>query len=259
VLIRTANKLESHHKYQIQNQSWATWLTNLEKFNLKFDYTWNKKHIFGCFYGRPTAARLGIATHLAKNYAADSLILIKFEFDNDESRKLFDIGRLFYWHPEIVQQLQILNDSRYYSNKHYQRGAYSFDNSLSELYQNILIDVVAEPVCEGISFYPTEKISRAILCKKPFIVMSSRYYMHYLRQLGFQTFDLWWDESYDCYDSNIRYHKILNLIDNIHSNKYQIELYYHQMKSVLDHNYNLLTSNRFKKVVERIKDSFEHV
>jgi hypothetical protein len=258
VLIKTANKLESHPRYQIDNHAWNHWLLTTKNFNFNFDYSWNGKNIFGCFYGRPSAPRLGIAWYLAKYYRLQSLIMTKFNFDCEDQRNLVDIARLFTWHPEAVSGLNILAAGEFGSEHVYHRGQYNYNNPLAESYQNIFVDIVAEPVCAGNSFYPTEKIVRSILCRKPFIVMGSKYYMHYLKQLGFKTFDQWWDESYDCFDTNNRYYKILSIIDYLMFKQDQIANYYQQMQSVLEHNYNLLVHQQFGSQIQQIKDDYEH-
>jgi len=258
VKIKTFNLLESHHRYQIDNTSWNHWLYRTDSFDYSFDYTWNQKNIFGCFYGRPTAARLGIASHLARYHKEYSTVTVKFSFDDQDDRRRFDLDRLFYWHPDAIDHVNLLRAEEFRTDHSYKPGSYNQNNSLAHLYQDIFVDLVAEPIYEGTSFYPTEKIARAMLCRRPFIVMASKYYVHYLRQMGFKTFDQWWDESYDCYDSNIRYHKILKLIDQLASNKYQIEKYYHDMQQVLTHNYNLLTSRQFNQCIQQIKDPFEN-
>lgn len=258
VKIITFNLLEQHNTYQICNSSWRYWLSNIQTFDVDIDYSWNQTKLFGCFYGRPSAPRLGIAGHLAKNYSTQSLIATKFNFNNEDSRQQFDLERLFVWHPESVSSVLLLNSAEFASTHEYKQGHYSYDNKLSEQYQNILIDIICEPVCEGNSFYPTEKLARAVLCRRPFIVIGSKYYLHYLRQIGFKTFGQWWDESYDCYSSANRYKQVLSLIDAIAQLKNNTLVdYYNQMHHCLEHNYNLLQTQTYAESIVQIKDEYE--
>jgi len=93
------------------------------------------------------------------------------------------------------------------------------------------------------TFY-SEKTWRSIMFKRPFIMINTPGSLQKLKEHGFRTFDKWWDESYDTIDN--AYKRIDALIK---LNKHIIETYsleqlhhivHHEMKEVLDHNYNLL-------------------
>jgi hypothetical protein len=182
------------------------------------------------------------------------LIRAKFVFDREDSRQLFDLERLFTWDPSKVYNLNILDSQHYFGDQHYSKGQYDQSNNLSHLYKNFLIDIVSEPVCEGKSFYPTEKIVRAMLCKRPFIVMGSKNYLDYLHQMGFHSFSEFWDEDYDGYDGKERYCKILALIDQL-SNKSRTQLVdmYYAMTYQLEHNYNLILKQSYKSNIKEIQ------
>jgi hypothetical protein len=246
VTIDTYNSLEISDRYRVVNRDWPLWLINTENFDYDFDYTWNQSRLFGCVYGRPSAPRLGIAGHLARHHDDKSFLRVKFTTDHEDDRKLFDITRLFSWDPAAVENIKLLLEQRYQAQDHYRRGHYDQSNTLSHHYVNFLIDIVAEPVCQGTSFYPTEKLSRAMLCRRPFIAMASKNYLTYLRQMGFQTFNDYWDEYYDGFDSNLRYERILCLIDHLASMTKQdwIDMY-QSMQRVLDHNFVHLKNRLF--------------
>jgi hypothetical protein len=253
VIIKTSNRLETHDKYQVESVSWLDWMQNLSGFDQARRRDWNQNKIFGCFYGRPSAPRLGIATHLARNHSAISYIQHKFNFDNFDSRNLFDIQRLFSWDPESVQYLNLLRDPKYHSDIDYKKGYYDWTNTLVDLYDNILIDLVAEPVSQGLSFYPTEKIWRPILARRPFIVMGSRDYLEYLRQMGFETFNDFWDEDYDGYDGAYRYYKILDLINKLASQPLRnFTEIYKSMTKKLQHNYDMLINQSYATNIKKI-------
>lgn len=258
VTIQTHNSIEEHNKYQIDNTMWHIWLAvSHREVDLTFDYTWNKEKIFGCFFGRPTAPRLGIAGHLAKYYDKQSLVITKFAFSDIESRTNFDVQRLFNWnHNELGLITNLAYNNKYYHNDGYIKGSGNIGNhQLEYLYKHIFIDIVSEPTCEGDAFYPTEKIARAILCRKPFIAMCSKNYLIYLRQIGFQTFYDFWSEDYDGFDGNTKYQMVLDLIDNIANKSLNdLELMHENMQDVLEHNYNLLINQQYKKTVNKVND-----
>jgi hypothetical protein len=255
VKLLTANVLEKHNRYIINSSAWQCWLTNINDFDFSYDYTWNKKKIFGCFYGRPSAPRLGIASHLAKHYNDKSLIRIKFDFTNQNTRKLFDIQQLFTWDPSIIETIDLLDNQQYFGTQHYEKGKYKQANILSHQYKNFLIDLVVEPVCQGITFYPTEKIVRPMLCRRPFILMGSKNYLDYLHQLGFYTFNEFWSEEYDGFDGADRYFKIIKLINDLSTKSADelLDLYY-EMTYQLEHNYKLLTTQSYTKKITLINE-----
>jgi hypothetical protein len=255
VKLHTANVLEKHSKYIIDSGGWDFWFNKIKEFDFSYDYTWTGEKIFGCFYGRPSAPRLGIATHLAKYCNDKSLIRTKFDFATQNARKLFDIQRLFAWDVSSLDSIHILDNQQYIGDQYYEKGKYSQSNTLSHLYKDFLIDLVAEPVCYGTSFYPTEKIVRPMLCRRPFIVMGSKNYLDYLHQMGFYTFNVFWSEEYDGFEGLDRYIKIIDLIDSL-SKKSSIELLdlYYAMTYQLDHNYKLLIEQSYSKEITLIHD-----
>jgi hypothetical protein len=248
VTINSFNILEHHSKYNILTKNWNYWLSNIKGYGLEFDYSWNTDKLFGCLYGRPTAARLGIASHLAKNYKDKSYIKTKFDFESEDTRKLFDIQRLFSWDKDAVDSIYLLKDPEFISSYGYTKGEWSTSNELSHSYKNFMIDIIVEASCKGRAFYPTEKLTRAILCKRPFIIMANRDYLIYLRQMGFKTFYEYWDEDYDGYDGKERYLRILKLIDSI-CNDTNIQQSYFKMSDILEHNYNLIVKQQYKKSI----------
>jgi len=253
VEILTANILEKHSVYKISYPAWFFWFTNIQKFDFDYDYTWNQKKVFGCIYGRPSAPRLGLASFLAEKHQDKSLIVCKFDFSTEDSRKMFDLERLFSWDPGSLSRLPILNDQNFFTETHYEKGRYSQSNTISHTYKDFLIDIVSEPVCQGNSFYPTEKIVRAMLCKRPFIVMASENYLDYLHQMGFHSFNEFWSEEYDAFEGKIRYEKILQLIDEIAKKTPQqlLELYY-SMTFQIEHNYSLIVEQSYSTQITQI-------
>lgn len=65
------------------------------------------------------------------------------------------------------------------------------------VYQQCAYSVVTETNAQHNYVFYTEKIARAMVCERLFVVLSSYRYLHYLRQEGFQTFGDIINESYD--------------------------------------------------------------
>jgi hypothetical protein len=126
-------------------------------------------------------------------------------------------------------------------------------DQLARFYPEFLVDIVAETWIQGKCFFPTEKTVRPMLMKKPMVLMGSQDSLEYLRQMGFKTFNNFWDEDYDGFADQNRYHKILDLIDYIAELSIaELEHMYRRMQPILDHNYNLLMNQSYEKVITKI-------
>lgn len=77
-----------------------------------------------------------------------------------------------------------------------------FDKSLSpyvpwKIYNESWYSVICETSFTGDSFFPTEKISKAMYAGRIFVVFAPCQFLKYLRHWGFQTFSTVIDEGYD--------------------------------------------------------------
>lgn len=67
------------------------------------------------------------------------------------------------------------------------------------IYDSARVSIVSETLNLAVpdTFYVSEKIVKPMLVGHAFWVCGCQYYLKYLRELGFQTFGDFWDESYD--------------------------------------------------------------
>lgn len=114
-------------------------------------------------------------------------------------------------------------------------------NPLQDAYKDSFIDIVTESRYAQPTGNISEKVLQAIQYKKPFILVAPSYSLEYLKTFGFETFNEFWDESYDSEANHeTRMIKILKLIDQI--NKMPIEdcrILYNKMKPIIEHNFSL--------------------
>lgn len=246
VTICTWNPLEHHSQYKIKFLGKNFWFDQQPMIDPAL-HDWNETATFLCLYHRPTAARLALASYLQPH---SSVIHFSADLDVDKLDQ-FQLDKLLTWHVDsvpkaakLVQELPLLQGP---SNRLTAFQGYDYTDPLTNLYQSILIDVVVESHVAGKTFFPTEKTIRPILLKKPFVMFASANYLDYIHQMGFLTFNDFWSEDYDGYEQGDRLTKIYSVIDIIaqRSKKDLIAMYW-DMKYVLDHNYNLLTSKKFQ-------------
>ena len=105
-------------------------------------------------------------------------------------------------------------------------------------------EIITEYTFEDICISISEKLSLTILSKIPFVVLGDRGYMSHLKDLGFKTFDGFWDESYDNDICDKRISKLAITIANIQKDfKCNIDehgnfKYTDKMTEILEHNYS---------------------
>jgi hypothetical protein len=260
VEIRSGNCIEQHNKYFIRVQSLLQWAHVKNPVDSKY-HIWNGNKIFLAYYGRPIWHRLGVAGHLLAQYPTESHVNLRGDYNNEDSRKLFEVTELFTNAPEQIKNFSSIADSlplmleKQDGYTPGQQDTSGFTDQLLEFYPNILIDVVSESYTSGDTFCPTEKTFRPMLMKKPFIIMGPKNHLIYLRQLGFKTFYEFWDEDYDGHNPVTRFQLIIELLDKLATKpKNELDTMYHKMQNILDHNYNLLINRSYSRKITLIKD-----
>ena len=255
VTIFTFNSLETHPYYNIKHCPVDVFFKDWNKYDLTSSGIWNKDKIFGVFYGRPTANRIGIASHLFVNHKNISEIRMVTNINSPDNRVLFELEKLFEYDPPSIFKFSKMIETFSFQEIEYTPMGHllNYASPLHKLYENILIDIISEPNIKGDTFFPTEKVVRPMLLKKPFIAMTSKNYLDHLHQMGFYTFNEFWDEDYDGFESGDRYLKILKLIDNLASKTTEeLNQMYRSMKYRLDYNYNLIVNSMYDIKITKI-------
>ena len=128
---------------------------------------------------------------------------------------------------------------------------------LETLYRNAFLDIV----CESRYGQPTgnisEKVLQSIQFKTPFLLVAPPYCLRYMKELGYKTFDRWWDESYDETENHLhRMEKIIDIVNWIASlSLEQCHDMYLDMLPVLKYNYEQMARNsRLKRITHLHKD-----
>ena len=112
----------------------------------------------------------------------------------------------------------------------------------SHLFDNVFLNIVNETHQPDELIFVTEKTYRSINYCRPFVVNGDRGTLRYLKDMGFRTFDKFWDESYDDANSDhIRIGKILEITRQICAmdEKSLLNLYV-DMVPTLEYNYKYL-------------------
>lgn len=118
------------------------------------------------------------------------------------------------------------------------------ETPLWEYYNESFVDIVNESRYAQPTSNVSEKVFQSIQFWTPFVLVAPPLSLKYMRELGFKTFDKWWDESYDTErDHTLRLMKILKLIQWISElSEQQCVDMYEQMMPTLMHNIENLMS-----------------
>ena len=164
---------------------------------------------FGFFVGRHTVQRDSMAQDIVNNYQPHFVMSIMKSAYNPSP-----------WHKSL-QSISSIDDMSVRDQYH---GTVDTNLSLLKFYNQFQIELVAETMCAGITFFPTEKTFRPITGCRPFIVFGPVHFLNNLRGLGFRTYGQCWDESYDQYHGQERWDRMKYVINDIIHSGYDIEL-----------------------------------
>jgi hypothetical protein len=136
------------------------------------------------------------------------------------------------------------------------------DNETRPYYQNSLISIITETNYNLPELTLTEKSFKPIKEKHPFIVVGVPGALKAMREMGFKTFNEFWDETYDETECNeVRMQQISYLTELIGKwTPEQILDFRRKVKPILDHNYNQLKIPSSEFAVQKIcKHIEEHM
>lgn len=106
------------------------------------------------------------------------------------------------------------------------------------------INIVTETLFDSDSIFISEKTYKPTYMCQPFIIFGNPHTLKKLKELGYKTFDKWWDEDYDNEtDINERFNKIVNILEQI--SEWDMDKCFEikkEMQDILIHNYK----NMFK-------------
>jgi hypothetical protein len=135
------------------------------------------------------------------------------------------------------------------------RMCQDFDDVNRPYYQNSLVSIVTETNFNANEVTLTEKSFKPSKEKHPFIIVGAPESVKAFRDMGFRTFNEFWDENYDNIpDPRQRMKAILDVLKYIGSwNEDQIRDFRRRVVHVLNHNYETLKIRYSKIVADKIR------
>lgn len=127
-------------------------------------------------------------------------------------------------------------------------------NTNRHYYQNSLVSLITETNFDAKEVTLTEKSFKPLKEKHPFIIAGVNGALKSLRELGFETFSEFWDESYDeCADAFTRTRMIADVLYDISTWDHNKVLEFKRnVKPKLEHNFNRLKNIGFDPILNKV-------
>lgn len=180
-----------------------------------------RARLFGFFVGGHTAEREIIAQDIHDLYLENFLVsVMRNRFPN----------RLW---PTHIWNLGSLDN--FSIQDQYEAGP-DTNRSLLQFYDRFQIELVAESMTRGPTFFPTEKTVRPIVGCRPFLTFAPKGYMQNMKKMGFQTFDSLWSEDYDQLEGPARWQAMRAVIEHVIEHGYDCN----RAQDIVKYNYHHL-------------------
>jgi nucleoside-diphosphate-sugar epimerase len=140
------------------------------------------------------------------------------------SKDLLDVGKVSLNQFQYVQNLPDDHPTNQLQKRapiEIDRGLeYNWANDIAiQDHEDTFISIVTESLTDKYTLFLSEKIWKPISCGHPFMVLGNKGTLKKLKELGFKTFDKWFDESYDNEEEmSIRSEMIINEIEKFKNN-----------------------------------------
>lgn len=180
----------------------------------------NKKFLL--LNGKDKPSRKVITSYLAGTALDDSII----SYRDEPSQKRTEYHKLYGDYPVTRLGLKYL------------REPINLVAPINLLMQNVFCRIVTETNFERPYQNFSEKTLDTIRQGKPFVLVAPYKTLSLMKELGFKTFNRWWDESYDIQiNPEKRLRKIIKVIDKLSNTSYnELNEMYKEMIPVLEHN-----------------------
>lgn len=134
------------------------------------------------------------------------------------------------------------------------------DQPQRDLFQRAFLHIVTETVFYSSKIHLTEKIFRPIVFKRPFVLAGAAGNLKYLKKYGFETFNNWWDESYDDeIDDELRLNMITKIVQKLSTYTMDdLKDMYNEMLPILNYNYNHFYGKFKEIIVEELLDNYRN-
>jgi hypothetical protein len=242
------------HQFKNHNQPDLKSLSDVFNNYLEKNKTLDKKKHFLCFNRVPKPHRVSIFGELKTNpkLKNKSITTLGASYNIDPWDHFYQIINSY-----IVDDYKHSKDrllkfyERYNSKKPSTYDEWDLHNNKAHIiniptHKKTFANIVTESLIDNQSIFFSEKLFKPIYCAQPFILFGNPHSLRKLKEIGFQTFDKWWDESYDDeIDFTRRLEKIVDVLEEI--SEWSLERCKEvtlEMESILIHNFETMISDK---------------
>lgn len=261
IIVTTGNLKEPYTGVKITKDARA--MFELSEFQKVCDQLPSHKNIqyhFGSLVSRCTMPRLVLSSYLWANHRQRTFQTFHWQAHSDYHKTHLELEELTHHYGvnsiEFDEAVALLKHAPLLKEKitTYPIPHPQNLHQACAWYPNFFVDIICESWYGPDTFFLTEKFWRAVSTKTPFIIHGPQWILQDLKQLGFQTFDRWWDEGYSEDPAHHNIIEIKRVIDFLSTKSLdQLEQMYQTMAPVLDHNLAImkaLTLQDFEKIKE---------
>jgi hypothetical protein len=238
---------------------------NIKSFKNKYSYfidNFNIEKHFLCFNNLTKLHRLWMFYELMNNIKLKNKSILSLN-KNTTDKSFFEIVSSIN-NVEMIEYYKTYDSTTEYSydTNNWLKDVQTGDSINIDAHLKTFVNIVTETLTQKDVVFITEKTYKPIYTCQPFIIVGNTYSLKKLKELGFKTFDKWWDESYDDeIDFEIKMNKIKKILEEIAS--WDLEkcmLIRNEMKEILIHNYNqMLDKTELIKFYSHIKTGTKNV
>ncbi len=244
------NKRDEHNLNSFKNK----YLNFVDNFKLE-------KH-FLCFNNLSKLHRLWMFYELMNNVKLKDKSILSLN-KNTTNKTFYDIVSITN-NKELMEYYKTYDSTIGYSydTTNWIKDVQTGDSINIEAHLKTFVNVITETLTSPDIIFITEKTYKSIYTCQPFIIVGNFGTIKKLKELGFKTFDNWWDESYDEEpDLEIRIQKIINVLEEIASWDFdKCAKVRNEMREVLIHNYTkMLDKDEIIKFYSYIKTGTKNV
>jgi hypothetical protein len=236
-------------------------------FNIE-DKPGNLQYGFSCLNNRTSIDRILLGYELFRENLLDKLIFSQNLHPTSEYEYVLNI--FFEHHYSFI--FEYFDFSKYNEYRSLLPIAYNnetvfVDNGLNltiqhDAYLNAYCNIVTESECESWPYYLdenlptiTEKSYKPFLAKQIPLYLSARGHLQYLKKYGFETMEDLLPLNYDSFNT---IEKIKTIVDIIKKGKEYIEDFYFSHLREINHNYELVLSDKVENLVLKELQEFLH-
>jgi hypothetical protein len=171
------------------------------------------------------------------------------EMDSDEYSKIISVNIPNEYKHSKEKLFEFYKT--YDSKKHSTYDVEDLENNKAgifnkEAHGRSFLNIISESMVDNTTIFFSEKTFKPILACQPFIMCGNPHSLKKLKELGYMTFDRWWDESYDDEINFIkRMEKIIDVLEEI--SKWDMDKCFRVTQEMEE----VLTNNFFKFISDK--------